>query len=198
MLIGYARVSTQEQDLAAQTEGLAALGVAPERIYTEKGSGRRPDRPVLDAALTALREGDVLVVTKLDRLSRSLVDSHRIAQRVAESGAALQIGSSVHDPSTPLGRFFFNVLATFAEFEADVASQRTKEGLAIAKAKGRMKGRAPRLSRRQHAKVLAEYESGEVTITELMEDYDVSRATVYRTLDRAREYRAQTATKESR
>lgn len=189
MLIGYARVSTQEQDLAAQVAGLEQLGVEHERIYTEKASGRRRDRPALDAALTALREGDVLVVTKLDRLSRSLIDSNQIAERVAGSGAALQIGSSLHDPSTPMGRFFFNILALFAEFEADVASQRTKEGLEVARAKGRLRGKPPKLSERQHRKVLAEYESGEVTPGELAEDYGVDRATIYRTIKRAQAMR---------
>lgn len=189
MLIGYARVSTQEQDLAAQMGGLEQLGVDRERIYTEKASGRRPDRPALDAALTALRAGDVIVVTKLDRLSRSLIDSNRIAERVAGSGASLQIGSSVHDPSTPMGRFFFNILALFAEFEADVASQRTKEGLEVARSKGRLRGKPPKLSERQHRKVLAEYESGEVSPGELAEDYGVDRATIYRTIDRAKKLR---------
>ena len=115
------------------------------------------------AALTSLRPGAVFVVTKLARLSRSVTDSHRIAERIAAAGAALQIDRSVHDPSTAMGKFFFSILATFAEFEADVASQRTKEGLAIARAKGRLNGKPPKLSKRQHLKVLEEFESGNVT-----------------------------------
>lgn len=159
MLIGYARVSTQAQDLAAQAAGLESLGVDVSRIYVEKASGRSTrSRPQLEAALTSLRPGDVFVVTKLDRLSRSVTDSHRIAERIAAAGAALQIDRSVHDPSTAMGKFFFSILATFAEFEADVASQRTKEGLAIARAKGRLNGKPPKLSKRQHLKVLEEFE----------------------------------------
>lgn len=187
MLIGYARVSTQAQDLAAQVDGLQALGVDKQRIYTEKASGRSMrSRPQLEAALTALRPGDTFVVTKLDRLSRSVIDTHRIAQRVQEASAALQIGKSVHDPNDAMGKFFFSILATFAEFEGNVASQRTKEGLAVARSKGRLNGKPPKLSERQHRKVLAEYESGEVTPGELAEDYGVDRATIYRTIQRAR------------
>lgn len=187
MLIGYARVSTQAQDLAAEAAGLEALGVDAERIYTEKASGRSTrSRPQLEAALTALRPGDVFVVTRLDRLSRSVIDTHRIAERVAEAGASLQIDRSVHDPTDAMGKFFFSNLATFAEFEGNVASQRTKEGLAIARSRGRLNGKPPKLSPRQHRKVLAEYESGGVTVGELAEDYGVDRATIYRTIQRAK------------
>lgn len=190
MLIGYARVSTQAQDLAAQVAGLEALGVDPERIYVEKASGRSTrSRPKLEAALTALRPGDVLVVTKLDRLSRSVVDTHRIAQRVQDAGGALQIDRSVHDPSDAMGRFFFSILSTFAQFEADVASQRTKEGLAVARSKGRLNGKPPKLSPRQHMKVLAEYEAGQTSPGDLAEDYGVDRATIYRTIERAKKMR---------
>lgn len=186
MLIGYARVSTQAQDLAAQVDGLQALGVDKQRIYTEKASGRSMrSRPQLEAALTALRPEDTFVVTKLDRLSRSVIDTHRIAQRVQEAGAALQIDKSVHDSNDAMGKFFFSILATFAEFEGNVASQRTKEGLAVARSKGRLNGKPPKLSGRQHRKVLAEYESGAVTPGELAEDYGVDRATIYRTIKRA-------------
>lgn len=187
MLIGYARVSTQAQDLAAQVAGLEALGVDASQVYVEKASGRSTrSRPQLEAALRSLRPGDVFVVTKLDRLSRSVTDSHRIAERIAAAGAALQIDRSVHDPSTAMGKFFFSILATFAEFEVDVASQRTKEGLAIARSKGRLNGKPPKLSKRQHLKVLEEFESGNVTVRDLAEDYGVDRATIYRTVNRAK------------
>lgn len=190
MLIGYARVSTQAQDLAAQVAGLEALGVEAGRLFVEKASGRSMrSRPQLEAALTSLRPGDTFVVTKLDRLSRSVVDSHRIAERIASAGASLQIDRSVHDPNTAMGKFFFSILATFAEFEADVASQRTKEGLAIARSKGRLNGKPPKLSKRQHLKVLEEFEAGSVTVRDLAEDYGVDRATIYRTINRARQMR---------
>lgn len=190
LLIGYARVSTQAQDLAAQVAGLEALGVDAERIYVEKASGRSTrSRPQLEAALTSLRPGDVFVVTKLDRLSRSVVDSNRIAARITGAGASLQLDRSVHDPSTALGKFFFNNLATFAQFEADIASQRTKEGLAIARSKGRLNGKPPKLSKRQHLKVLEEFEGGNVTVRDLAEDYGVDRATIYRTVSRAKKMR---------
>ncbi|WP_251720558.1 recombinase family protein [Janibacter melonis] len=114
---------------------------------------------------------------------------NRIAERIAGAGAALQIDRSVHDPGTAMGRFFFSILATFAEFEADVASQRTKEGLAIARAKGRLNGKPPKLSKRQHLKVLEEYEAGDVTVGDLAQDYGVDRATIYRTVNRAKQIR---------
>lgn len=190
MLIGYARVSTQDQDLEAQIVALEGLGVDPERIYTEKASGRSTrSRPQLEAALTALRPGDTFVVTKLDRLSRSVIDTHRIAKQVQDAEAALQIDRSVHDPSDAMGKFFFSILATFAEFETNVTSQRTKEGLAVARSKGRINGRRPKLSPRQHVKILAEYEGGESTPGDLAEDYGVDRATIYRTIARARKMR---------
>ncbi len=121
-----------------------------------------------------------------------MTDSHRIAERIAAAGAALQIDRSVHDPSTAMGKFFFSILATFAEFEADVASQRTKEGLAIARAKGRLNGKPPKLSKRQHLKLLQEYEAGDVTVRDLAEDYGVDRATIYRTINRAKQMRLET------
>ena len=117
-----------------------------------------------------------------------LTDAQRkqIADQLVANGAVLQIGRSAYDPGDAMGKMMFNIMATFAEFEADVASQRTKEGLAIARAKGRLNGKPPKLSKRQHLKVLEEFESGDVTVGDLAEDYGVDRATVYRTIKRAK------------
>src|SRR6185436_15194344 len=103
-LMGYARCSTDKQDLAAQQGALIKLGVTPDRIYTDRGfTGTNRARPGLDQALAAVRDGDTLVVPKLDRLARSVPDARTIADTLAKRGVKLQIGASVHDPSDPMG-----------------------------------------------------------------------------------------------
>ena len=133
-LIGYARCSTDKQDLAAQKAALEKLGVAPERIYMDRGlTGANRARPGLDQALAAVRTGDTLVVPKLDRLARSVPDARAIADALVARGVKLALGSSVYDPADPMGKMFFNILATFAEFEADLIRLRTREGMAVAR-----------------------------------------------------------------
>ena len=135
--IGYARCSTDRQDLTAQRAALAELGVTEDRIYTDHGlTGTNRARPGLDQALAAVRAGDVLVVPKLDRLARSVPDARAIADQLQKKGIKLALGASVYDPADPMGKMFFNILATFAEFEADLIKMRTREGMAIARAKG--------------------------------------------------------------
>ena len=135
-LIGYARCSTDKQDLAAQKDALVELGVVPDRIYTDHGlTGTHRSRPGLDQALAAVRRGDTLVVPKLDRLARSVPDARDIADSLVARGVKLALGSSVYDPTDPMGKMFFNILATFAEFEADLIRLRTREGMAVARAK---------------------------------------------------------------
>ena len=121
LLIGYARVSTEEQDLTAQRDGLQRLGVEPSRIYVDHGlTGTNRDRPGLREALAACRAGDTLVVTKLDRLARSLPHARAIAEDLTRRTVRLSLGGSVYDPADPVGRLLFNVLAMVAEFEADL------------------------------------------------------------------------------
>jgi DNA invertase Pin-like site-specific DNA recombinase len=128
LLVGYARVSTDQQDLTSQREGLAALGVAPNRIYVDHGlTGTNRERPGLREALAACREGDTLVVTKLDRLARSLPDARAIADELTVRQVSLNLGGSVYDPTDPVGRLLFNVLAMVAEFESDLIRLRTRE-----------------------------------------------------------------------
>ncbi|WP_289154605.1 recombinase family protein [uncultured Salipiger sp.] len=183
--IGYARCSTDAQDLAAQRAALETLGVASERIYTDHGlTGRNRDRPGLAQALAAVREGDTLVVSKLDRLARSVPDARDIADRLAERGVRLALGSTVYDAADPMGRMFFNVLATFAEFEADLIRLRTREGLAVARAKGKLRGKKPKLSDRQAAELSWMHATGKYSISDLAELFSVSRPTVYRSLAR--------------
>lgn len=127
-LIGYARCSTDKQDLTAQKAALEKLGVAADRIYTDHGlTGTNRSRPGLDQALAAVRTGDTLVVPKLDRLARSVPDARIIADSLVVRGVRLALGASVYDPADPMGKMFFNILATFAEFEADLIRLRTRE-----------------------------------------------------------------------
>ena len=184
-LIGYARCSTDRQDLAAQRQALLELGVAEDRIYTDHGlTGANRARPGLDQALAAVRQGDTLVVPKLDRLARSVPDARAIADRLQEQGVKLALGRTLYDPSDPMGKMFFNILATFAEFEADLIRMRTREGMDIARAKGKLRGKQPKLSDRQQRELCRMHNTGEYSISDLAELFSVSRPTVYRTLNR--------------
>ena len=184
-LIGYARCSTDKQDLTAQKDALQKLGVAADRIYTDHGfTGTSRARPGLDQALAAVRSGDTLVVPKLDRLARSVPDARAIGDDLSARGVRLQIGVGVHDPSDPMGKLFFNILATFAEFESDLIRMRTREGMAVARAKGKLRGKKPKLSDRQSRELRRMYDTSDYSISDLAEVFSVSRPTVYRTLQR--------------
>jgi len=184
-LIGYARCSTDKQDLAAQQAALVGMGVSPDRIYMDRGlTGMNRERPGLDQALAAVRAGDTLVVPKLDRLARSVPDARDIADSLVKRGVRLALGASVYDPSDPMGKMFFNVLATFAEFEADLIRMRTREGMAIARAKGKLRGKMPKLSDKQQRELRRMHGTGDYSISDLAELFSVSRPTVYRTLAR--------------
>ena len=186
LLIGYARVSRVDQDLTAQRLALVELGVATERVYVDHGlTGTNRDRPGLRQALAACRAGDTLVVTKLDRLARSVPDAREIADELAGRHVSLQLGTSVHDPTDPVGRLLFHVLAMVAEFEADLVSMRTREGMRIAKANGRLRGKKPKLSPTQEAHLVDLHHAGAHTSAELAELFNVARSTVYRALGRA-------------
>ena len=186
-LIGYARCSTDKQDLTAQISALIDLGVAKDRVYTDHGlTGRNRDRPGLAQALAAVRSGDTLVVPKLDRLARSVPDARSIAEELEKLGVKLALGKQVYDPTDPMGRMFFNILATFAEFESDLIRLRTREGMKIAKAKGKLRGKPPKLSDRQQRELLRMHATGDYSISDLGELFSVSRPTVYRTLERHR------------
>ena len=148
-LIGYARCSTDRQDLATQPQALLELGVAENRIYADYGlTGTTRARPGLDQALAAVSEGDTLVVPKLDRLTRSVPDARAIVDRLRERGVKLALGRALYHPRDPMGKMFFNILATLAEFVADLIRLRTREGMAIARARAQLRGKQPKLSDR--------------------------------------------------
>jgi DNA invertase Pin-like site-specific DNA recombinase len=185
-LIGYARVSTNAQDLSGQRAGLEALGVPADRIYVDHGlTGRNRERPGLREALAACRAGDTLAVTKLDRLARSLPDARDIVAELTARSVRLSLGGSIHDPADPVGRLLFNVLAMVAEFESDLIRSRTREGMLSAKAKGRLRGRQPKLSRPQEAHLVELHRGGRHTVSEIAELCGVSRSSVYRIVQRA-------------
>ena len=161
------------------------LGVSEDNIYTDHGlTGTSRARPGLDQAIAAVREGDTLVVPKLDRLARSVPDARAIAEQLEVKGVKLALGASVYDPTDPMGKMFFNILATFAEFESDLIRMRTREGMAIARAKGKLRGKQPKLTEKQQKELGRMHATGEYSISDLAELFTVSRPTVYRTLNR--------------
>ena len=187
LLVGYARCSTEQQDLTAQRDALAKLGVTLDRIYVDHGlTGTNRERPGLREALAACRAGDTLVVTKLDRLARSLPDARDIVDELTRPQVRLRIAGAVHDPDDPVGRLLFNVLAMVAEFESDLIRQRTREGMRVAKAKGHLRGKQPKLNPRQEAHLVRLFRSGEYTTSEISDLFGVARSTVYRALERDR------------
>ncbi|MGW0455865.1 recombinase family protein [Gordonia sputi] len=191
ILVGYARCSTRGQDLKAQRSALRAAGVPDDRIYTDAGyTGRNTDRPGLGQALAAVRDGDTLVVTKLDRLGRSILDLHRIADDLTDKGVKLSWGGTTYNPKDPAGKLFFNMLAAFAEFESDLIRARTMEGMAEARKAGRLPGKQPKLTALQQKRLYDDYESGRYSITELMELYPLKRSSIYATIKRESERRS--------
>jgi DNA invertase Pin-like site-specific DNA recombinase len=182
-LIGYARVSTQGQDLAQQRETLSAMGC--QRIFEEKVSGAKRDRPELGRLLDHLRTGDVVTVTRLDRLARSTSDLLHIAERINDSGAGLRsLAEPWADTTSPAGRMVLTIFAGIADFERSLIGERTSAGRAAALARGVRFGPRPALSTEQivHARRLIEEEGRPVT--EAARILNVHRATLYRALAR--------------
>ena len=171
LLVGYARCSTDQQDLAAQRDALLGLGIETERIYVDHGlTGTHRERPGLREALAACRAGDTLVVTKLDRLARSQPDARAIADELTARQISLSLGGSVYHPTDAVGRLLrFNVLAMVAEFESDLIRLRAVEGMKVAKAKGRLRGKQPKLNRKQEAHLVSLVHSGEYSTLEVAE-----------------------------
>lgn len=183
MLIGYARVSTNDQDTAAQGVALKAAGC--ERIFREKASGGRWDRPELHRLLDQVRKGDVLVVWKLDRLSRSLRDVLTIMERLGEAKAGFRSLTEAIDTTTPAGRMMMQMVGAFAEFEKAMLKERTKAGLDAAREEGRIGGRRPKLSPQQQAEIRKMVSKGDRTAADAARLFKIHPATVSRLLTRA-------------
>ena len=182
--IGYARVSTTDQNPEAQHDALNAAGC--DKIFTDHGvSGKLARRPQWDACQAYLRPGDVLVVTKLDRLGRSVKHLVDLGLSLRDRGIDLVVTQQGIDTTTPAGKLLFHLLAAIAEFEADLISERTRDGLAAARARGRKGGRPPKVNARQATLIRQMYASREHTIKEIADTFGVSHMTVYRHLETA-------------
>ncbi|WP_299357016.1 recombinase family protein [uncultured Shimia sp.] len=178
MIIGYARVSTDDQNLNAQTDALKAAGA--ERIFADKISGVKRDRPKLGAMLDQLRPGDVVVVAKYDRLARSLRDLLDLVETIKDRGAGFRSLAEDIDTTTPAGRLVFHVFASIAQFERERIAERTKEGLEAAKARGRIGGRPPALTSDQKAEVRRMRDDEHRHVSEIARLFKVSERTVRR------------------
>jgi DNA invertase Pin-like site-specific DNA recombinase len=182
MLIGYARVSTNEQHTTAQSSALKTAGC--ERIFREKATGGRWNRPELQRLLDHLRKGDVLVVWKLDRLSRSLRDVLTIMERIQEAKAGFRSLTEAIDTTTPAGRMMMQMIGSFAEFERAMLRERTRAGLESARHEGRIGGRRPKLLPQQRTEVVKMVTQGKKTAADAARLFNVHPATISRLLAR--------------
>lgn len=182
MKIGYARVSTLHQDLTLQLDALKAAGC--EVIYEETGSGAKYDRPELANALKALRPGDQLVVWKLDRLSRSIKDLISIINDLDAREVEFTSITDHIETSTPSGKLMFHIFGALAEFERNLIRERTTAGLKVARARGKLGGRKKKLTKHQveMAKTLLDKPDNTLSVQEVAEQFNVSRATLFREL----------------
>lgn len=178
MKIGYARVSTEDQTLDAQIDALEAAGA--ERIFKEKKTGKNRERIELELLLEQLRKGDVVIVTKYDRLARSLRDLIEIVEAIRERGAGFRSLGEDIDTTTPAGRLVFHVFGSIAEFERERIVERTKEGLAAARRRGRVGGRPPALNPDQRVAAKRMRDDEKRSIAEIARVFDVSRQTIMR------------------
>jgi len=178
-VIGYARVSTVGQSLAVQNEKLEVYGC--EKIYKEKVSGTTANRTELKACLDFLREGDKLIVTKLDRLARSTFHLTQIAEDLSKRGIELVVIDQHIDTSTPTGKLLFNMLASIAEFETEIRKERQLEGIEKAKANGVKFGAKRKLNNEQLSQLKLDREAG-LLIKDLMVKYNMSKDSIYRML----------------
>ncbi len=181
MLIGYARVSRQNvQDTKAQVDALKKAGI--EKLYEEIASGGRWDRPELHRMLDQLRENDVVVVWKLDRLSRSLRDLLHIMEKIEAMDAGFKSLTESIDTTSPAGRMMMQMVGSFAEFERAMIRERTKAGLKVAREQGRLGGRKPKLNQHQQKEIIAMVTSGNKTASQVARLFDVHPSTVSRLL----------------
>ena len=181
--IGYARVSTDDQNLDLQRDALYLAGV--ESIYEETASGKSTDRLELEHCLKALRAGDTLVVWRLDRLGRSLPDLVRIVAELQTKGIGFESITEKIETISAAGKLVFHVFAALAEFERNLIRERTRAGLAAARARGRSGGRKPKLDARQIREIKRLMSDPTIPVSHIAERYKVSRTTIYNVAPRA-------------
>lgn len=186
--VGYARVSTRDQHPEAQQQRLVADGC--ERVFADKASGTLASRPHWDECLRYLREGDMLVTVKLDRIGRSMKNLAEVMEVLGKRNIELKVLDQNIDTTTAAGRFTFNLFAAVAEFERDLIRERTMDGLAVARARGRIGGAQPKLTQAQIGKAQEMYDERGAdgkrrwTVAEIAGTFKVSRPTIYRALAR--------------
>jgi DNA invertase Pin-like site-specific DNA recombinase len=179
MKIGYARVSTLDQNLDMQMDALQSAGC--EQIFQEKMSGKKDDRPELQRCLDSLRKGDTLVVYKLDRLGRSTFKLLELTSELEKRGVEFVSIRDNIDTSTAVGKAMFRMMAVLAEMERDIIAERTQAGLQAARARGRVGGR-PKTDKTKVATALALYDAGQMTVPEITQATGVSKPTLYRAI----------------
>lgn len=185
MLIGYARISKADssQSLDLQRDALTEAGVDASSIYEDEVSGKKDTRPGLDACLKALREGDILVVWKLDRLGRDLKHLVNTVQDLSDRGIGLRVltgqGAEI-DTTTPTGKLIFGIFACLAEFERELIRERTMAGLAAARARGRKGGRKFALTKAQVRLAQAAMAKRDTSVTDLAAELGIKPVTLYR------------------
>ncbi len=180
MLIGYARVSTQDQTLDLQTDALKQAGC--EKIFTDKTSSAKTEREGLQDALDHLRAGDTLVVWRLDRLGRTLKQLIELINELHTKGIGFKSIREYIDTTTSTGKLTFHIFASLAEFERDIIRERTNAGLQAARARGRQGGRPKALTPRQVALAQSLYDSREHSIQDICDTLHISRGTLYRNI----------------
>jgi DNA invertase Pin-like site-specific DNA recombinase len=184
-LFGYARVSTAEQNPEMQIDALRRAGVEDDRIFYEHVSGVKTNRAELANCLRALRRGDMLIVWRLDRLGRSLKELLDITHRLGEMGVHFRSLSEAIDTSTPAGRLLFHMMGAIAEFERNLARERTMAGLQAARERGKVGGRKPVLTAPKLVAARTLLGNAQMTAQEVADQLGVSRSTIYRSLKRA-------------
>ena len=185
VLVGYARVSTPEQNPAHQIQALTRAGVSPDDVDLDYASGAKASRPEWDLVLRRLRGGDTLVITRLDRLGRSILHLVTLGAQPRECGVGLRVLEQGIDTATAEGRAMFGMLSVLAEFQRESISANTGDGLAAARARGRKGGRKPRLSPAQAAHTQQLYDARTHTVAEIASLLGLARPTVHGYLNRA-------------
>lgn len=186
-MIGYARVSTRDQNDDSQVDELLKAGCDPDRLFIDHGvSGKLARRPQLDACLAYLRESDTLVITRLSRAMRSLHHMLELSETLRGRGIELVVLKQGIDTTTPAGRLTFHLMAAIDEFQRELIVEGTLEGLAAARARGRKGGGQPKLNPAQRRRARELYDAKVMTVAEIGQQFGVSRQTIYRELERAK------------